>query len=208
MSLTRTERTIILSLWSKISTQADVIEAGGGGDGGGLRVTCVSRGPAPRSPQSRGGREAGKEGMTGRRAVRVRWPGRTEQRLPRESPGAVTKAPARPQALLLLPAGQDLLPALRPALGLRAAARARLQGGGRRGRRGQEHRQRDERAVQAERAARLRAARGPGQLQVPVPLPAGHVGLALPCRLHGRRARRLGQVPVHRVRRPDGEVPL
>ena len=25
MSLTRTERTIILSLWSKISTQADVI---------------------------------------------------------------------------------------------------------------------------------------------------------------------------------------
>lgn len=43
---------------------------------------------------------------------------------------------------------------------------------------------------------------------VPVPLPAGHVGLALPRRLHGRRARRLGQVPVHRVRRPDGEVPL
>ena len=43
---------------------------------------------------------------------------------------------------------------------------------------------------------------------VPVPLPAGHVGLALPRRLHGRRARRLGQVPVDRVRRPDGEVPL
>ena len=37
-------------------------EAGGGGDGGGLRVTCVSRGPAPRSPQSRGRREGGREG--------------------------------------------------------------------------------------------------------------------------------------------------
>ena len=77
--------------------------------------------------------------MTWRRAVRVRWPGSTEQRLPQESPRAVTNSPARPQALLLLPAGQDLLPALRPAHGLRAAARARLQGGGRRGRRDQEH---------------------------------------------------------------------
>lgn len=43
---------------------------------------------------------------------------------------------------------------------------------------------------------------------VPVPLPAGHLGFALPRRPNGRSPRRLGQVPDHRVRRPDREVPL
>ncbi|XP_042096574.1 hemoglobin subunit zeta-like [Ovis aries] len=111
MSLTRTERTIILSLWSKISTQADVIEAGGGGDGGGLRVTCVSRGPAPGSPQSRGRREAGRKGRndpeTGGQGEGA---GRTEQRLPPASPGAAAKAPAARRLFSCYPQAKTYFP--------------------------------------------------------------------------------------------------
>ncbi|XP_041603236.1 hemoglobin subunit theta-1-like isoform X1 [Vulpes lagopus] len=48
-----------------------------------------------------------------------------------------------------------------------------------------------------------RAHPGPPSGAAAVPLSAGHPGLALPRRPHGRRPRRVGQVPVARVLRPD-----
>lgn len=86
-------------------------EAGGGGDGGGLRVTCVSRGPAPGSPQSRGRREAGRKGRndpeTGGQGEGA---GRTEQRLPPASPGAAAKAPAARRLFSCYPQAKTYFP--------------------------------------------------------------------------------------------------
>lgn len=152
-----------------------------------------------------------------------------------------------PQTLHQLPSDQDLLPALRPAPGLRAAARARLQGGGDAvksiditgalSKLSELHAYilrvdsvnfkvgAGARALAGSGRRRDRGARGteslppprehpapraepPSRLSAPVPLSAGHGDLALPRRLHGRHPRRLGQVPVHRIQRPDREVSL
>lgn len=124
----------------------------------------------------------GDRGESARRACPCATPGRAGPRggsrpcfCPKTSVttcrGGRTGLPTRqwrrrgPQALRQLPADQDLLPALRAARGLGAPEGARRQGGGRAGRRGAQPRRRGGRPVQAERAARLHPARGPGQLQ-------------------------------------------